>query len=96
MKRIIHYYGSLFFLLIFTSLQLLQAQNSGAIKGKVITSDKENALFVNVILKGTNLGAVTNSEGIFEIRYVIPGTYQLAFSLIGLEEKTVEIEVKKG
>jgi iron complex outermembrane receptor protein len=82
-----------FFLLISTSLW---AQNKGSVQGKVKSSDGQPASHVNVILKGTNKGAIANNKGEYEIKNVDPGNYTLLVSFIGLETKEYSIEVKAG
>lgn len=89
-------FAGILILLLFSNFHILQAQTSSSLKGKVITADHEAASFVNVYIKGTTQGTVTNPEGFFEIRQLVPGTHQLIFSLIGLEEKTVEVRVENG
>jgi len=69
---------------------------NGAIRGSVKTSDGEPAEFVNIELKGTSKGTVTNSKGRFEISNVEAGTYTLVTSFVGLATQEKEIEVKAG
>lgn len=66
-------------------------QNFGKIKGKITTSDEELAVGVNIILKDSKYGTVTNEEGNFEFNRIKPSTYTLQVSLTGYE--TVEKEV---
>lgn len=82
----------LLFLCLFSSFSLMA--QSGKIKGVVKTSDDKPAEFINVVIKGTTKGAITNSKGEFIIDNIEAGTYTLIFSFVGLETKEQFIEVK--
>lgn len=69
---------------------------SGKIKGLVKTSDNNPAEFINVGIKSTNKGAVTNNKGEFEITNIQPGIYTLVISFVGLETKEQPVEVLSG
>ncbi|NBW35519.1 MAG: TonB-dependent receptor [Cytophagia bacterium] len=73
----------------------VMAQN-GSIKGKVTTSDDQPAQFVNVYIKSTNKGSVTDAAGQFEINNLKPGKYLIVASFIGLKSKQEEIEVTEN
>ncbi len=66
-------------------------QNLGKIKGTITTSDGEEAVGVNIILKNSKYGTISNEEGAFEFNRVKPNTYTLQVSLTGYE--TLEQEV---
>jgi iron complex outermembrane receptor protein len=72
------------------------AQTKGSVKGTVKTSDGQGAGYVNVAIKNTSKGSITDSQGHFEIRNIEQGTYTLVTSFIGLETKEQSIEVKAG
>ncbi len=69
---------------------------TGAIKGKIKTSDGQSAEFVSVGLKGTNKTTATNSKGEFEIKNIDPGNYTLVTSFVGLEKTEQTVEVIAG
>ena len=79
----------IFFILISGSLLSQVVRLSGHI------SDTDSNLVVGatVIVKGTTLGAVTDSKGFFQINKIKPGTYTLRISLLSYEtqEKTVSL-----
>ncbi|SNR72780.1 TonB-dependent receptor [Flavobacterium sp. ov086] len=66
-------------------------QNFGKIKGTITTSDSELAVGVNIILKNSKYGTITNEDGAFEFNRVKANTYTLQVSLTGYE--TLEQEV---
>ncbi len=79
------------FLLLFYSANLLNAQTTGKIAGKVIDRDsKEPLLGANILIAGTNMGAATNENGEYFIINVPPGKYNVKFSMIGYGSVLVE------
>jgi iron complex outermembrane receptor protein len=81
--------------LFFLSTILSFAQN-GSVTGTVRTSDDEPAEFVTVAIKGTSKGAVTNKNGMFQIKGVTPGTHIVIASFVGLENNEQAVDVKPG
>jgi len=60
------------------------AQTTGSIRGKVTDKKTGDSLpFANVVVKGTNAGASTNTDGSFVIRGLEPGTYTIVVTLVG-------------
>ncbi|MCF0043071.1 TonB-dependent receptor [Dyadobacter fanqingshengii] len=63
---------------------------STQLSGHIIDNDSQKPLSgVSVSVKGKNTGAVTNSEGLFELKTNIPAT--LVVSLIGYARQEVEV-----
>jgi TonB family protein len=70
------------------------ANNIKIVKGKVISAEDGTALpGVNVLVKGTNTGVVTDAEGAYEISLTDP-KQDLVFSFIGLKSVEVKPETK--
>jgi outer membrane receptor protein involved in Fe transport len=94
MKTTIRYFSILMrSLIVVLALVLLAAagfgQKKATIKGKVTDVKTSEALpSVNITIKGTYYGNVTNLNGEFVVSGVNPGTYTIDVSLIGY--KTVE------
>lgn len=80
----------------FLSFNPCHAQAPGEISGRVLTADGQAAPSVAVTLKGTDYGAHTNVEGEFEIKHILPGSYTLAISFVGLETKELFVQVSPG
>ena len=60
------------------------------VKGKVLNTNGDAAIpFLNISLKGTTIGAVSNEDGYFTLRDVPHGSYTLIVSGVGF--KTVEV-----
>jgi outer membrane cobalamin receptor len=88
------------FLFIIFSLQTLVLSPiiiAGTIKGYVRnTSDHSMLPGANVVIKGTNLGASTNTDGLYVIKSVPPGTYTLEASAIGFGPVDDKVIVKNN
>lgn len=69
---------------------------SGSVKGLIITTDNQAAAGVSIGLKGTTIGATTNSSGNYTISKVKPGTYTIRVQMVGLEPQEKSITVEKG
>ena len=64
------------------------------ISGKVVDADSRNGIpGVNVRLDGTNMGAVSGTDGSFTIANVPSGVYRLLASFVGYERRTQVITV---
>ena len=68
----------------------------GTIQGSVTTSDGKPAEYVNVTLKGTSKGVVTETDGTFIIHSVKVGPHQLQASFVGSSKQEQHVEVKSG
>ena len=79
---------------LFTVISSFAQQNHGKIKGQITTSDGEPAADVNIILKNSKYGTITNDDGIFEINRVKANTYTLQISLAGYETSEQEVIVE--
>ncbi|RED26303.1 iron complex outermembrane receptor protein [Flavobacterium cutihirudinis] len=87
----------LLFCLILLTPSAFAQQNFGKIKGTITTSDGELAVGVNIILKSTKYGTISNEDGAFEFNRVKPNTYTLQVSLAGYEtlEQAVNVTVNE-
>jgi len=69
--------------LVFTQISVF-SQNNGSIKGRVFDAlTNESLPFVNVIVTGTKMGAVTDQDGNFVINGLPAGFAQLQVSFLG-------------
>ena len=77
------------FLLSFGIILNVAAQRTHTIKGKVIDKNSRQPLeFINILLIGQDMGAVTNATGEYTIDEVKPGIYKLQASSIGYKTVT--------
>ena len=72
----------------------LFSQNA-TLSGKV-TSNNRSLEFVNVVIKGTEMGAITDLSGEYRITNIKPGTYMLIASSIGYKKEYKTIVLKSG
>jgi len=78
------------FAIIILVAQIIFAQSSGQITGKVTdAANGEELIGANVIVDGTTLGAAVDVDGNYLIRNVPAGTYKLRFSFVGYAAKIV-------
>ena len=83
--------------LFFISTQILFAQqNHGKVKGVITTSDGGPAPGVNIILKNSKYGTVTNDDGSFEFNRVKANNYILQVTLTGYESIEKEVTVTEN
>lgn len=88
---------SIYLVLVFLSWPLLtvaQRNQTGSARGVIKTADGTPAEFINIILKGTSQGAVTNGKGEFEIKNIEAGQHTLIASFVGLNSIEQPIEIR--
>jgi len=74
----------------------LHAQVKTTIKGKVVENESNKGMpGVNVYIKNSQTGTVTNPEGNYEIRNVVEGNHTLVVSFVGYKSQEKKISVKK-
>ena len=83
---------------VFLSPLSAQAQETGSIAGTLVDSETGDPLIgANAQVPGTSLGAATDVQGRYRIEGLEPGAYDLAFSYVGYQKKTVTgVEVAAG
>lgn len=73
----------------------LSAQNAH-IYGTIQSPSEENLAGVSLLLKGTNRGAMTDMDGKFEIKNIVPGEYLLQVSHLGFETMEKNLRLAAG
>lgn len=68
----------------------VRSQGYGSIKGKLIDETGEPAVYTKVVLKETNLGALTNIEGEYLINNIPPGNYTILISSLEFQETVIK------
>ena len=74
------------------SLSILTAQN-GSIRGRTVDENGIFIPFVNIFLKGNNLGCTSDTEGVYELKNVPIGRYIMSASAVGFQTREESIEV---
>ena len=86
MKRVIT-----LLLFVCAGATVLYAGNTGKIAGTILDKQNRQPLIgVNVLVKGTTLGAITDEKGYYYILRVPPGTFQLQVSMLGYQTVLVQ------
>lgn len=81
-------------LLLLLSIHCI-AQNA-TIKGKITNSLGKPAEFLNIQLKGTDKGAISDETGTYKIENINIGTYTLVVTGIGIQKKIQPIVIANG
>lgn len=74
------------------------AQQTGRLSGVVVDAETgETLVGANVAIAGTATGTATDLNGKYTIKGLAPGTYDVVFSFIGFQQKTVQgVEIRSG
>lgn len=84
------------YLILLSLLCIAQAAlaQGGAIKGRVVGADTEEALIgATVLVEGTSKGATTNTNGEFVIANVPAGNYNLRITYVGYSYPKIDVTV---
>ena len=74
-----------------------QSPDLGTVLGRVIDSVSLSPLpGANLSLAGADIGGVSDRDGLFEIRRIPSGSYQLITTYIGTEPDTTSVDVRSG
>ena len=86
-----------FFLLVIALTLSLQAQDNGAVSGKILDAElyNEPLLMASISLKDTDWSTRTNFNGNFEITDVRPGKYIMQIGFLGYEDVFLPIVIDK-
>jgi iron complex outermembrane receptor protein len=82
------------FLLIAINLQGQQKRQFGILEGKVIDETGQPLIGANIRIENTLIGAATNRKGMFRIIRVPVGFHKVRFSMVGYEQKIIDVEIK--
>ena len=70
---------------------------TGSIQGKVSDGvSGESLVGATVLIQGTLTGTITNLDGIFELKNVVPGNYNIVVSYISYDKQILKAEVLSG
>jgi TonB-linked SusC/RagA family outer membrane protein len=74
----------------------LQQAGTGSIRGRVVDEAGAPAVAVQVVVVGTQQGAITGANGEYSIRGVAPGTVTVRAARIGYTPRTMSVTVTSG
>lgn len=69
---------------------------TGSIKGKVVSQQNTAIPNVNIMVVNSNKGAMTNSNGVYEINNIKTGAHTIEISFIGYASQEMTVEVTEG
>jgi outer membrane receptor for ferrienterochelin and colicin len=88
---------SLIFLILSAVVTCSTAFAGGTLKGKVIDAvSKEPMVGVIIKIEGTELGAVSKSDGSFKIENIPAGTYTLRATFVGYQPLVLTVSIEEG
>ncbi len=83
--------------IIFLLFSLGLFAQSGTIRGFVYDKDSgEPLIFINVFLKGTQIGGSTDVNGYYSITKIPPGDYTLTIQAMGYGTVEEAVSIKNG
>jgi hypothetical protein len=86
-----------FFAFLLLSAQMMQAQNTGTIRGNVFDKDTgEPIIYGSVRVADTDLGVITDLDGFFTFASVAEGKYTIIAYSLGYDSTAVEVAVVAG
>ena len=88
----IRFYLALTLIFVFTAT----LAQDGSIKGVALREDGQPAPYINVLIKETNNGTMTDGDGRFVIKKVKPGSYTIIFSSVGYKQKEQLVDITAG
>jgi len=85
----------LFILLILViNLQGQPKRQYGILEGIVFDENRQPLIGANVRIENSLIGAATNRKGMFRIIRVPVGQHKVRFSMVGYEQKVIDVEIK--
>lgn len=87
---------NIYLTLVLLTCSWVSIAQTAVLKGQVKTQEGKPAEFVNVILRGTNKGVITNDAGNFEIQGINTGNYIVQASFVGLEAVQQKVSLSSG
>lgn len=84
-------------LLVIFFCRLSFAQHTApAIRGTVISSDKQPVPGISIRIQGLSIGVVSDDKGVFLFKQLKPGTYVLQLSAVGIQARQQTVTVTAG
>lgn len=78
-------------LIVITSNEIASTLQQHVVSGTVTDENGDPIPGTNVTIKGTNIGGITNPEGIFSIEVADPSTAILIFSFVGYQTQEIAV-----
>lgn len=81
-----------FFVFLWVGVSTLHAQRTMEVTGKVLDADKLPIPGVNVVIKGTSIGTITDLNGLYNLTVSDP---EQSFLLLGLIHRRSKLATKQ-
>ncbi|PSL49543.1 iron complex outermembrane receptor protein [Chitinophaga niastensis] len=86
----------LFILLFALSLALSVRAQQGAVKGVVVNAGGQPIQFANVAIPALHTGATADQQGVFNIKNITPGNYEIRISMVGYQPVKLKKAIGAG
>jgi iron complex outermembrane receptor protein len=86
--------GVTLFILMLSCISVAQQRNE--LSGKIIDAKSNPVSKASVSILNTNMGAITDANGVFVIRNISPGNYTVQVSAIGYATTNRQVNLTKG
>jgi outer membrane receptor for ferrienterochelin and colicin len=74
--------------LVFLPTTVASQGSNGTVTGKITDEDGNPLAYANVVLLGTAWGAMSDANGVYTVKFIPPGTYNLKAMIIGFDPVT--------
>lgn len=89
-------YGKILLLILLSTFSFAaHSQTTSTISGYV-KDGSELITGASIFLKGTKQGVVSNAQGYYELKNLVPGTYTVTISFLGYEKDNKQVTLKPG
>lgn len=86
-----------FTMLLCAFISLASFSQTGSVSGTVVDANTQQSLMgTNIVVRGTNTGAVTDADGRYRLPNLEPGSYTLDVFFLGYETVSRQIQVRQG
>lgn len=82
------------FLILTINLDAQPKRQFGILEGRVIDETGQPLIGANIRIENTLIGAATNRRGMFRLIRVPVGSYTVRISMVGYEQKFVDVEIQ--
>jgi iron complex outermembrane recepter protein len=85
--------------IIFSSIIFLRFgahPQTGTIKEQIQTSDRQPAAYVNVVIKETGKGTISDEAGTYLLKLIKAGAYTVITSFVGFQTQEKQVTVESG
>lgn len=88
-------FKNLFSIFLFTTIGVCSAQQ-GSVSGTITDTTGEPVPFAHVIIKADGIGVSADQNGAYELKNLLPNTYEIVVSSVGYHSAKQQVEVRSN